>query len=313
VPLQGCVEESGPPTLLLGSSGRVMESAERPPPAAQETVAQEIEEGGLIIIKNHPLLPKVKDFLIKHNFPTVENGVVKGVLNLDFFPDIVWSPPNPTLLSNPKIMDFYWGNTRVIIWAPDVFRNKHCPGGKIPCPRCKSAMGVGSDGWESDLRLVHGIGCVFLIYAKRYRCKECVEARREGNGKSTSFNGLNPVSLTLLHPFIGQQLPFKLTYRGALHRPLVDLVDRNVLNGKSFLDEQDTLKELAYLNYHRAQLLSLSYEDAMQKLRKEGMLKFMAPKPLEPFSSFSDPEGYRGRFPSAGYLVQVYKEECKER
>jgi hypothetical protein len=174
-------------------------------------------------------------------------------------------------------------------------------------------MGVGPDGWENDLRLVHGIACVFLIYTKRYRCKECQQARREGSGKSTSFNGLNPVSLSLLHPFIHQQLPFKLTHRGALHRPLVDLVDRDVLNGKSFLDEQDMLQELAYLNYCRAHLLSLSYEDAMQKLKKEGMLKFMAPKPLEPFSSFFDPEGYRGRYPSAAYLTQVYKDECEER
>jgi hypothetical protein len=94
------------------------------PPGPRETDAScclEAEEGGFIIIKNHPLLPWVKDFLVKHKFPSVENGVVKGVLDLDFFPDIVLSPPNPTLLSKPKISDFYRGNTRVIIWAPDVF------------------------------------------------------------------------------------------------------------------------------------------------------------------------------------------------
>lgn len=174
-------------------------------------------------------------------------------------------------------------------------------------------MSVGPDGWENDLRLVHGIACVFLIYAKRYRCKECVQAGREGSGKSTSFNGLNATSLGLLHPFIAQQLPFRLTHQGALHRPLVDLVDRNVLNGESFIDEEDTLEELAYHNYYRAHLLSLSYEDAMQRLKREGMLRFMAPKPLEAFSSFSDPQGYRGGSQSAGHLSQVYKEECKER
>lgn len=111
-------------------------------------------------------------------------------------------------------------------------------------------MNVGPDGWESDLRLVHAIGCVFLVYAKRYRCKDCIEARREGSGKSTSFNALNPVSLSLLPAFIDQQLPFRRTHRGALHQTLVDLVDRDVLNKKSFLDEQDMLKELAYLNYY---------------------------------------------------------------
>jgi hypothetical protein len=60
-------------------------------------------------------------------------------------------------------------------------------------------------------------------------------------------------------------------------------VDRDVLNNKSFFDEQDML-ELAYLNYYRAHLLSLSIEDVVQKLKKQGMLPFATPKPLEPFS-----------------------------
>jgi hypothetical protein len=270
-------------------------------------------DDGLEVVKNHPLLPWVRSYLQKHKFPSVENGQLKGALNPDFFPDIIILPPNPVFLAKPTVQDFYWGNTRVVICAPDVYYNRFCPGGKVPCPRCKRSASVGPDGWENDMRLVHGIACTFL-YAKRYRCKDCAGAKSEGGAKTTSFNALNLVSLSLLPSIIKQQQPFRITHRGALHQSLVDLVDRDVLNGKSFLDEQDMLKELAYLNYYRAQLLSLSYENAQQELRKkQGQLHFAAPKPLEAFSRFSDPEGYRGRLLSASYLTQVYKDECEDK
>jgi hypothetical protein len=93
--------------VARGAAHAVMASAKLSLLADQDTPGISVFEEAFQIAKNHPLLPWVRTYLRKHKFSTVENGQLKGVLDLDFFPNIIIFPPNPTLLAKPTVQDFY--------------------------------------------------------------------------------------------------------------------------------------------------------------------------------------------------------------
>ena len=85
-------------------------------------------------------------------------------------------------------------------------------------------------------------------------------ANPAGAGKVATFNTLNKVVLERLPREVRSRLPAVVTEKAALRVEVMDLLQRDVVSGKSFQDMADALRELHRQHYYRRMLDYYSWQ-----------------------------------------------------
>ena len=133
-----------------------------------------------------------------------------------------------------------------------------------------------------------------------------------------NFNSCTARILEKLPWTARSQLPAVVTHRAAILSSVLELVKRNVINGKSFQDESDALHELHRTSYYQAMRAYYEYykEKAARDETDSGQTKirqFFKPikKTIEDFPLL-DATAYRSGMGSQ-YLIELYLAEARAR
>jgi hypothetical protein len=88
------------------------------------------------------------------------------------------------------------------------------------------------------------------VLLHRYKCWNCSETKSK-TCKHSTFNAYDEEVINNLPAAIRNQLPFVNTKNGAMFQMDVDLLDRDLTNGKSIRDFNETIREVNQKRYPR--------------------------------------------------------------
>ena len=244
-----------------------------------EKLAAQIDaqnEFGEIVSKKSSLGKRLYEFLRFHDetLPTYTKGKPRPALDLSVWPDFIKGfHENPTFSSSriasegdmPDFdpTDYHLFRSYVVFLSYNEFWDIPLP----KCPHCLKNDNVGHDTWYDCIRKVAGLGFVYYVYVRKYRCTRCpstvhlslvifvstradlwqLQASRKGD---RTFAASAKHVIEGLPDFIQTQLPFFFTARNGLDKPLVNLIARGQVNGQSASDASECIAELQSISNH---------------------------------------------------------------
>ncbi|KAJ7448443.1 hypothetical protein B0H11DRAFT_1744154, partial [Mycena galericulata] len=182
---------------------------------------------------------------------------------------------------------------RLYYWDPAYFFN-------IPCPGCGTHLK--NHAFTRPRRVVDMHNCFYMV-GRRYICAKCKNAT---SGKLTvTFNSWDSRIMEALPAHLRDEFPAYLSHRGAMSKPLFEMMRASFQYGLGSKQFSNSLLVLHRLHFDK---LHVQYLDGVIAWAKAHPEKFQGSKPLAftEFSSFDDPNGYSGFVPSSSWLRMMY-------
>lgn len=235
----------------------------------------------------------------------------KGGHDLSTFTEV--RMPDPCCLPRPSPNDFMAEGLKVVLWSPEE-QYPRAPI-EVACPKCLSVTNISFAGWSPSLRSLKCCDRENFILARRYSHANC-----GANGNKTyTFHTLNSVVLAKLPPYIRAKLPEVITDKVAVGDAVIDLLQRDIVSGKSIQDTSDTFKELQAERYYRQMACYYGfYADQQQRPSSRGQMRidaaFAPRQPIEAFPPLDTDAGYKvglGRKALTTYYIARFKERAE--
>ncbi|KAJ6568492.1 hypothetical protein B0H19DRAFT_938738 [Mycena capillaripes] len=187
-------------------------------------------------------------------------------------------------------------NAQMFFWDPAYF-------GDIKCPNCGAQLT--GHGYTRPRRVVDMHNCFYMV-GKRYRCSNC----KSKTQKSTvTFNSWDPRIMKALPPQLLDEFPAYLSHRGAMSKPVFEMMRTIFQYGLGSKQFPKSLQVLHRLHFDK---LHAQYLDGVQAWAKAYPEKMEREPGFTEFSSFDDPAGYSGFVPSSSWLNMMYNTYIEE-
>ncbi|KAJ7744414.1 hypothetical protein B0H16DRAFT_1422543 [Mycena metata] len=208
-----------------------------------------------------------------------------------------WVPQKNSVFSRLKPTAQQMYNPQIFYWDPD-----YIVSGGLNCPQC--GANLKRHAYTRPRRVVDLKDCFYLV-GHRHLCPSCTD---KTSGKTTvTFSNWDPRIMAMLPEALHAEFPAYLSHRGAISKPVFDLMRTCFQYGFGSKQFSNSLQVLHRLSFDR---LHLQYLDLVlqyaQEHRGNQNLEFTE------FSAFDDPKGYSGFVPSSSWLRMMYDEYIEE-
>ncbi|CAO3624567.1 unnamed protein product [Mucor hiemalis] len=159
-------------------------------------------------------------------------------------------------------------------------------------------------------RIIDEENCLYLM-SMRYKCKNNIDGNRH------TFMGYAKEIVRQLPVRFQADFPAVLTYKSGFSTPLLRSL-RPVFQNATGPHRMNQILRVRHTELY--DITQLQYYDAIVELKEEratkarllGFSNYVDENRYPEFSTFSDPNGYNGYIPSAGYISYVYCSFIKE-
>ncbi|CAO3654609.1 unnamed protein product [Mucor hiemalis] len=203
---------------------------------------------------------------------------------------------DPTLVYKP----------RVFIWLPHYLSKT-----PLSCLTCKKELSPMEWVQKTKARRIIDEENCFYLMSMRYKCKNNIDGDRH------TFMGYAKEIVRQLPVRFQADFPAVLTYKSSFSTPLLRSL-RPLFQNATGPHRMNQILRVRHTELY--DITQLQYYDAIVELKEEratkarllGISNYVDENRYLEFSTFSDPNGYNGYIPSAGYISYVYCSFIKE-